>query len=188
MQEIVPLDPNEFKKIYKRIKKDFAAGEYPPYFVLHRQIITGIQRCFLYVSEGLEKAYAVCAGNHPNEYVLISLFAVYPAYRGTGVGTAFLEKIKETYAGKKGVLVEVERPRDAKNSAEKEVREKRIRFYQRAGFRIIPGLEYSIWGVPMHLMAWGGDSDTQEIMRRIHEIYLELMGKRFIHMLQVRRV
>jgi hypothetical protein len=186
MQEVDLLAAREFKRIYKQIKKDFAAGEYPPYFVLHRQILNGIQQCFLYIPEGVEKAYAVCAGGHPNGYVLISLLSVLPAYRGLGAGTAFLNKIKENYADKKGLLVEVEKPEDAKTSEEKEVREKRIRFYQKAGFRVVPGLNYSIWGVPMHLMVYGEEGDTQVIMQRIYEIYLELMGQHFIHKLQVR--
>ena len=33
-EKLILLDPAEFKKIYRQIKKDFAAGEYPPYFVL----------------------------------------------------------------------------------------------------------------------------------------------------------
>lgn len=189
MQEMVPLDPAEFKRIYKRIKKDFAEGEYPPYFILRGQILNGIQQCYLYIEDGVEKAYAVCAANHLNGYVLISLLSVYPQYRGGGVGTAFLEKIKQSYDKKKGLLVEVEKPDCAKNEAEKTVRQKRIRFYQKAGFQVVPNLDYAIWGVPMHLMVYGQDAfKTDEMMQRIYEIYLMLMGKRFIHKLEIKKI
>ncbi len=148
-----------------------------------------MQQCFAYADNGIEKAYAVCAASHSNGYVLISLFSVYPAFRGFGIGTAFLEQLKERYAGKKGLLLEVEKPECARDEAERAVREKRMPFYARAGFRVVPNLKYAIWGVPMHLMACGPyATGTDEMMRRIHEIYLQLMGRNFIHKLEMERI
>ncbi|MEI6100224.1 MAG: GNAT family N-acetyltransferase [Eubacteriales bacterium] len=189
MANIVLLDALDFKRIYKRFKKDFAPGEYAPYFVLHSQILNGIQQCFLFFMDDRESAYAVCAGNHMNEFVLISYLAVYKEYRGAGIGSAFLTEIKRNYARKKGILVEVEKPECAKDFAEKTIRKMRMRFYQNEGFQVVPGIDYSIWGVPMHLMIIGQDATSpDEIVLRIHEIYLELMGERFIHMLHIRLV
>jgi len=187
--EIETIKPADFKRIYKHIKKDFSAGEYAPYFVLHMQIINGIQQGFLLFSDGREAAYSVCAGGNPNGFALISLLAVYPEYRGAGIGTAFVEEIKKMYADKKGIIVEVEKPENAANDTEKSKRDKRMDFYQRAGFEIIPGIAYSIWGVPMHLMVYpGGQTAPGDVGRVIYEIYLELMGKRFIHMLKFRQL
>ena len=181
--------PSWFKRIYKRIKKDFAPGEYAPYTVLYKQLKQGIQQGFLLYADGVEAGYAVCAAGHRGGFVLVSLFAVYPEYRGRGFGSAFLREIMKIYADKEGILVEVEKPEKAKDDIERVNREKRIAFYRKAGFERIPGIEYSIWTVPMHLMAFpGGKFDPAQIGRVMHEIYLELMGKRFIHMMKFREI
>jgi GNAT superfamily N-acetyltransferase len=181
--------PSDFKRIYKKIKRDFAPGEYAPYTVLYKQLKKGIQQGFLLYAGGDEAAYAVCAAGHPNGFVLVSLLAVYPEYRGRGFGTEFIRELKKIYTDKKGVIVEVEKPEDAKDEDEKTRREKRIAFYRKAGFEQIPGIEYSIWTVPMHLMVFpGGILSPREAGAVMHEIYLELMGKHFIHMMKFREV
>lgn len=179
--------PSDFKRIYKKIKRDFAPGEYAPYTVLYKQLKKGIQQGFLLYAGGDEAAYAVCAAGHPNGFVLVSLLAVYPEYRGRGFGTEFIRELKKIYTDKKGVIVEVEKPEDTKDEDEKTRREKRIAFYRKAGFEQVPGIEYSIWTVPMHLMVFpGGILSPRETGAVMHEIYLELMGKHFIHMMKFR--
>lgn len=181
--------PSGFKRIYKKIKQDFAPGEYAPYTVLYRQLKKGIQQGFLLWADGREAAYAVCAAGNRSGFVLISLLAVYPEYRGKGFGTGFIREIKRIYADKKGVIVEVEKPENAKDEAEKTNREKRIAFYRKAGFEAVPGIEYSIWTVPMHLMVFSAEKlQPVQIGLVMHEIYLELMGRHFIHMMKFKEL
>jgi GNAT superfamily N-acetyltransferase len=91
---IQTIPPSGLKRIYKKIKKDFAPGEYAPYTVLYKKLKKGIQQGFLLYAGAEETAYAVCAGGNPNGFVLISLLAVYPEYRGKGIGTRFIREIK----------------------------------------------------------------------------------------------
>lgn len=181
--------PSEFKRIYNKIKKDFSPGEYAPYKVLYKQLKKGIQQGFLFYADGIEAAYAVCAAGHRGGFVLISLLAVYPEYRGKGFGTQFIREIKRIYADKKGVIVEVEKPENAKDEAEKTNRENRIAFYRKADFELVLGIEYSIWTVPMHLMICSeGNRTPAEIGRIMYEIYLELLGRHFIHMMMFHEI
>jgi len=132
-----------------------------------------------------EVAYAICTGEESSDYILISLLAVYKEFRGCGVGSAFLEEFKKMYSDKKGLIVEVEKPEKALNDEEKIIREKRIRFYQKADFYLIPEIEYSIWDVPMHLMALPHKvtkkSINEEIGQIIYEIYFAILGKSLIN-------
>lgn len=180
----------ELKTIYRKIEQDFREGEYPPYDKLYKQLEDGIQNGTVLMEDSRDVAYSICAEGK-NGYVLVSLLAVYDAFRGKGHGSAFLEILKSVYRDKNGIIVEVERPEDAEDGREKAVREKRLAFYQKAGFRIIPGIEYSIWDIPMHLMVFPLNSDITEINDHIgqiiYEIYLGLMGKRFIHKMVFRR-
>jgi hypothetical protein len=71
------IEKKEFRGIYQRIKKDFAPGEYPPYFILNSQLQKGIQKGLVFLAEGIERAYAICADTCENDFVLISLLAVF---------------------------------------------------------------------------------------------------------------
>lgn len=179
------IEMTEFKDIYTRIEQDFADGEYPPYDKLYAQLEKGIQKGLFLMEGECQTAYAVCAESESWGYVLISLLAVFKEYRGRGSGTALLEQLKKLYGSRPGIIVEVEKPEEATDDEERTIREKRIRFYQKAGFYQIPHIEYSIWGIPMHLMALPLKSDdktfNENIGNIIYDIYLRLMGKRFIH-------
>jgi GNAT superfamily N-acetyltransferase len=186
-----PLELGELEDIYNRIVKDFAAGEYPPYDTLYKHLEEGIQKGFILLRDKMDIAYSICVQGHESGYTLVSLLAVYYGFRGEGTGTAFLEKLKEIFSNSKGIIVEVEKPENAKTLEEKEKRSKRIDFYERSGFNIVPGVDYSIWDIPMHLMVYqlGSYPDsTDNIGNAVHEIYLRLMGQRFIHKMKFSRL
>lgn len=187
--EFRKMTPGDLKFIYKSIKRDFKAGEYAPRFVLRRQLEEGIQNGLIMSSGGRDVAYSICAEGRDNGYVLISLLAVFEQFRGQGFGTELLREICRSSSGKSGVIVEVEKPELASTDEERTAGLRRISFYEKLGFHLITGIDYSIWGVPMHLMALPEKASRETIGDNIgqimHEIYLMLMGKTFIHMLKL---
>ncbi|MDP4180016.1 MAG: GNAT family N-acetyltransferase [Bacillota bacterium] len=182
------IENHELKEIFRHIEKDFAQGEYAPYEVLYQQIQNGGQEGLALYQAEQNMAYAICAGSNPNRFVLISLLAVYEQFRGQGIGSAFLRGLRNKYSDKQGIIVEVEKPEEANNKEEADNRKKRIEFYKKAGFYLIPDINYSIWDVPMHLMAMpilnSIESINQNIGSIIYDIYIQLMGKRYIHKLK----
>lgn len=174
----------ELEDVFNHIKKDFVPGEYAPYGVLLHQLQRGIQEGLIFTKGEHDTAYSICTGGHANGYVLISLFAVYEEYRNQGIGSAFIKELSRVYSDKKGIIVEVEKPEESSNKEERIIREKRIKFYEKAGFYLIPDIDYSIWGVPMHLMVKLHSAEIKEINegigRIMYETYLELMGKQYI--------
>jgi GNAT superfamily N-acetyltransferase len=183
------LKSSEFKKVYYKIKQDFTTGEYAPYEILSQQLQKGILKGFLLLEENLDVAYAICADGGTQSYVLLSLLAVYEEKRGSGFGSAFLKKLSTLYSDKDGIIVEVEKPENATTTEEKTIRERRIVFYQKAGFLLLPNIEYTIWDVPMYLMVLPLNASSEkindEIGEIIYKIYLSLMGKRYIHKMKV---
>lgn len=106
------------KKLYKEhIQKDFPKNEYPPYFLLKYYLKKGKIEAFLLEEEGKEKAY--CINCKANQYVLVLLLAVYQECRGEGIGTKLLSEIKNYYKQEKGIFLEVEIPKEAKEEKEK---------------------------------------------------------------------
>lgn len=176
---------NEFRTIYRRIREDFPQDEYAPYEVLQRQMQAGIQEGLILQADGRDVAYAVCAGGHKNGYVLVSLLAVFKEWRRQGCGSAFIKKIQAKYQDKNGLIVEVEKPEKAMTSAERQIRLKRMSFYEKAGFYQIPGIDYHLWNVPLHLMVFPQKAPAAVIDSRIGEImfdiYLQLLNENHIH-------
>lgn len=147
------IELSEYGAVYKRITEDFAPGEYPPYIVLRNQLKKGVQKGVYLLHREKPVAYSICAEGDRYNYVLISLFAVYKENRGKRYGSKFLQEIIKYYTSRDGIIVEVEKPENAVTPQEKAIRERRIQFYEKAGFHLLPGIDYSIWDVPMHLMA-----------------------------------
>jgi len=177
------MDVSELRQIYKHIRQDFPVGEYPPYEILSQQFREHLQQGLILCSGEQDLAYAICAAS--TDYVLLSLIAVFPEFRGQGAGSAFLQALHSIYAYKQAIIGEVERPDLASNSIEMKQRSQRIRFYKKAGFYLIPEVDYTIWDVPMDLMALPIISSPEDINDDIqlimYQIYLKLMGKQFMH-------
>ncbi|MCX7711132.1 MAG: GNAT family N-acetyltransferase [Clostridia bacterium] len=180
---------SELKGFYQHIKKDFLPGEYAPYAVLYQQLQNGVQEGLVLCDRSRDLAYAICAAGNENGYVLISLLAVLEDYRGQGIGTAFMKKLHEIYRHKQAIIVEVEKPELSETPEELDDRNGRIAFYERLGYHLIPGIDYSIWDVPMHLMALpisiSEEIIDQKIGEIMHRVYLGLMGEQFIHKMQL---
>lgn len=184
------MEAAELKGFYKRIKQDFSPGEYAPYSVLYEQLQEGIQEGLVFSEGEHDLAYSICASSHENGYVLISLLAVFPEYRGQGIGTEFMEALCTKYKEKQAILVEAERPENSQTPEEQDFRKRRIDFYEKLGFLLIPGIDYSIWDVPMHLMALplmaSREAINEKIGQIMYQIYFQLMGERFIHKMKFR--
>jgi GNAT superfamily N-acetyltransferase len=183
------LEVAELKDFYKMIKRDFASGEYPPLDVLNAQIKEGKQEGFVLCNSTIDLAYSFCAAG--SDYVLITLLAVFEKYRGQGIGSIFLKKLNTVYAHKKAIIVEVERPADGHTAEEQNKQLRRIAFYEKEGYRLISGIDYTIWDIPMHLMALPMNASNESVNRGIEQImrqiYLGLAGKRFINKMQLEK-
>ena len=180
------LELDELGKLYRNhIGKDFPPRERPPCFVIKNNIKKNTQEGFIYVDNDTELGYAITS---ISEYaVLISLFGIFNGNRGKGSGTQFLQEIIKHYDNKKAIIVEVERPEDAKSGEEKIVCEKRISFYEKVKFTIHKDIEYSIFKVPMYLMTHSKENLTKEdIIKYMKIIYGITLRKRFHNMLQIK--
>lgn len=182
------MELGEIKAFYERIERDFAEGEYAPYETLYTHLQNGLQKALVFCEGEQDLAYSICTDSHDNSYVLVSLLAVFKGYRDKGIGSDFLEKLRLMYRDKQALLVEVERPDQAESEKEGHSRMRRIKFYEKAGFYLIKGVDYSIWDIPMHLMALplvaSKETINQEIRNTMYELYLDLMGETLIHKMQ----
>lgn len=185
---IRPLEAAELKDFYPCIERDFAFGEYPPLDVLNNHMQEGRQEGYVLCDGTIDLAYSFCAASSAHDYVLISLFAVFQEYRGQGIGSTFLHELHKIYAHKLAIIGEVEQPEKAKTAEEQDKRLRRIAFYEKEGYRLIKGIDYTIWDIPMHIMALSLNASdvmiNREIKQIMYQIYYELSGKQFINKMQ----
>lgn len=129
------LSNEDIENIYsKYMIIDFPAEELKPIDVIQKLIKRKIYICYgLYNNEKL-LAYAFLATS--KSYVLIDYYSVCEEYRNKGIGSKFLNILKENCKNYNGIIVEVENVECAFDETEKITRKRRIDFYKKNGMRI----------------------------------------------------
>lgn len=150
---LAPLTLDDFHRFYtEHVARDFPPDEVPPEkglkSLLERRVYDGYLRVG---KDGEPEGYALLRRH--NGAAFLFLYAVEPQLRGHGVGSAFMRELFDLCADDDFLVLEVERPECAENADELAVRERRIRFYEHLGYEICRSVDYSIYHVPMWLMA-----------------------------------
>lgn len=169
----------EFKDLYrKHIIKDFPKNERPNLEGFRKRILKKNEEVYIFEENGKDKGY--CIIDHLQEYILVAFLAVYNGNRGQGIGTKILKEIKEKYTNKKGILLEVEDPDFAKNEEEKIIQQKRIKFYEKADFKILENLKVELFMVNFRIMMCNlkGKEDIKEIEENMKQFYYTIIEKK----------
>lgn len=174
------INLKKFKNLYRRhIIKDFPREERRSLNKFKKRITKGQEEVYIYEENGQEKAYIIIADL--DNYVLVSFLAVFEEYRGEGIGTKLLKEIKANFSNKKGILLEVENPEYSISQDEKEIRQRRIKFYQKSNYNIVDGIEIDLHSIMFNIMILNIDKkeiNKQEIVESLREFY-ECILKRF---------
>ena len=123
----------EFKKeIYRQYIKLFPATERKSYHMIKRMAKKGIAHILKIKVQ--EKTVGFFIVNIVNYYVQIDYFAIFEEYQNKGYGSSALQELKVMYANSLGIFIEIEKVGLGKTKEENELRERRWKFYQKAGF------------------------------------------------------
>jgi ribosomal protein S18 acetylase RimI-like enzyme len=93
-----------------------------------------------------------------------------PEYRAKGYGSEFLKILLDRYSDRV-LVIESDDPSAAKNPEKHNEAVRRVKFYERVGFHIMPTKKAKIFGVEYLIMASGNDENlsAKEIL---HSLYL----------------
>ena len=207
MSEIVLRDirADEYYALYKRMKLDFPLGELAPFFVIKRNLDKRVFAGYIMAGAEGDIGYAIVTAPEGMAYALINYFAIYPEYRSQGCGSEFIRILLERYSDRT-ILLESEDPAAKKSQPQCDVAARRIKFYERLGFNILPTEKAAIFGVDMLIMANMRDEkgriSTQDEKGRIsasgekerisardtmHALYLPSLGsKQWLRFIDVR--
>ena len=183
MKSTRAIGPGEYRALYRHMQRDFPPGELPPYFAVRSSLKKGVYDAFFLTHEGEDAGYAVLTAPPGLSFALLNYFAVFPAMRAQGHGTAFLQMVIQR-AGTRTLLLEAEAPWAAKTDEERALRTRRIEFYQRAGFHVVPTARARLFGVDMEIMITGGT--VPHVRKTMHNLYLPAFGsKRWLRFIDV---
>jgi|GEM_PF-2519235 len=165
------IEINELEDLYNnKILKDFKEDEIPPLFSLVNHFNDGSMEGYFYVEDNINLGYAISIlGDKSN---IIALFAIDKAHRSKGLGTKFIEDLKNYY--NKILIVEVEKPSLAYDKDDLSLRERRIDFYKRNGFILYDNIDYSIFEIDMFLMV-SDDLSNKEVESLVIKTYQNVL-------------
>lgn len=170
--------------IYKNhIKEDFPRNERRPLFAMERLQKAGQYGCYGYYHANSLEAYACYILTQSASYALLDYFAVVPELRGRGIGSEFLRNLKDNVPVKYGVFIEAESPSSTRSEHEKNLRQRRIRFYLSNGAEmtsskcLLFGVDYNILFMPT------GKADNVQKTACLHhtveELYRTMYGRAY---------
>lgn len=162
---------------------DFPADERPPLKALVRQVESGFLTAQV-MTDGMEDYAYVLAAVY-EDYVLYTHLAVYPEHRSGGFGSKLMDLLHRAYAFCRVELVEVENPAAAKDEEDRKLQQRRIAFYERAGYLLVPHIRYILFGVDMllmtHTQAGAEVPPPQEVGGTLRALYYTQMQEKDRH-------
>lgn len=171
------LSSKDVEDVYnKHMIFDFPAEELKPLDIIQKLLKKNNYICYgLYDNERL-LAYAFLVTS--KSYLLIDYYAVCSEYRNSGIGSEFLNIIKELFKDYNGIMVEVEKIECAPNESEKIVRKRRIDFYKRNGMRMTD-ITIILFNVNFSIMCFCNTKlDDLHICEGLKNIYKEIVPEK----------
>lgn len=166
------LDKTKVEYIYnKYMTVDFPPDELKPLHHMFKMMDEGVCTAYaFYEGEDMLSYFFLC---RKDGFSLVDYLAVNPEKRGQGIGTKTLRKLKEV-AQDEVILVECEDTDFSPNAEEHRIRERRIAFYERAGFKVSK-VKTKLFGVRYVILIFPADSP--DIENGICKVYREMLGK-----------
>lgn len=167
----------EFKNLYrKHIIYDFPKSERPSLKGFRKRILKYNSKVYIYEENEKEKGYIII--DKLNECILISFLAVYKNYRGEGIGTKILKEIEEKLKNEKGIILEVEDPEYAQSQNAKNIMLKRIKFYEKSGYKIVEGLNLKMFFDNFKIMILEKNKmNNKEVSKELKYFYDKIFNK-----------
>jgi len=175
MNKLTKIELEDLEDLFQEhLIHDFAQEELPPLFALKRHFIDGSMFGYFFYLNGVDLAYAIMFEDEKS--VLLSLFGVYKEHRNQGYGTLFLEELINLYPDKQ-IILEVNKP-NTSDAYENETRLRRIKFYQRCGFKLYEEVDFSIFKHSMYLMALTKEPlSYEQIKESVCEVYRVVLSE-----------
>ena len=164
----------DLERYYGLMEVDFDSEELIGKLAIHRAISKGdMELLIAYDDETkLEGAYALVACRGLYGYVLLKYMAVFPWYRGKGLGVETMRLIHKRYADRQGVIAELTEFDDP----EPEHLKKLFRFFGRFGYEEIAS-DYRISSATAHVLVKPIRGEGEDITPVYHRVLADFYNR-----------
>lgn len=156
----------DLERYYGLMEIDFDSEELLGKLAIHRAISRGEQELLIVYDDetNLEVAYALCGVKSLYGYVLLKYMAVFPWYRGKGLGIQTMRLLNKRYADRQGIIAELTEFDDP----EPDHLKKLFKFFSRFGYSEIES-DYRISGTKAHVFVKPivGKEDITPVYHRV---------------------
>jgi hypothetical protein len=149
--QLEPISIEGLRALYPIMEVDFPPDELKSLDKLERLMGQGISQGYWLTENGEPKGYAFLLRQPGEDMVLLDYYAIFAHLRGQSLGSQGLALLKA--ACPRGIFLEAEEPSAAATAQEREIRLRRVAFYQRAEFVPCP-FENSVFGVRYLVHLW----------------------------------
>ena len=164
----------DLERYYGLMEVDFDSEELIGKLALHRAISKGEAELLIAYDDEtkLEGAYALVLCRGLYGYVLLKYMAVFPWYRGKGLGVETMRLIHKRYADKQGVIAELTEFDDP----EPEHLKKLQKFFKRFGYEEIAS-DYRISGTAAHVLVKPIRGEGEDITPVYHRVIADFYSR-----------
>ena len=164
----------DLERYYPMMEVDFDSEELLGKLALHRAISRGeVELLIAYDDETrLEAGYALVCCRGLYGYVLLKYVAIFPWYRGKGLGVETMRLVHKRYADRQGILAELTEFADP----EPDHLKKLFRFFGRFGYAEIPS-DYRIGGVTAHVLVKPIRGEGEDITPVYHRVLADFYSR-----------
>lgn len=163
--------------IYKHYKADFPKAERKPFAMILKSAAGGKCDILVLCSGKRRIAYTAVLTDSGYNTVLMDYLAVFAQERSRGYGSKIIQCLKEFYADKAGIIIEIEELGKADSDKENLLRERRKEFYLRNGFCMQP-VKLSFFGVDMHMLYLEIKSAPDDFVKTAYDMYNRSLGEK----------
>ena len=165
--ELKLLNKEELADLYAaRLTADFPKSELKPLRAMHNLMDLGRYEPLLVTEDGDAVGYAMVWLPPEENGALLEYFGVLPALRSGGLGSRILTLLTDRYSQ---IFGEAEAP-TSPDPEENHLRQRRLGFYQRNGFRVLD-YECALFGVHFNCLYRGPERDDRVVEALHRSVY-----------------
>lgn len=157
----------------KMMKKDFPRNELKPLSMIHKALSRKEYLCFGFFDEAENicgYAYFVFRIHEGQRVYMLDYFAVAENMRGMGLGSQFIKMACDSVYDADYIICEAESPEKASDEEDRIIRDRRIDFYLKNGFRDT-GISAFVFGVVYKILEFGAEHNEIEMKTAYSGLY-----------------